>query len=79
MLSAPVRGCALVCINNGNISDLVLIAIQQPEGERYRRRESGIEKKGRDRMRETDIDIDTDRGTQGAVIIIAFISESVIY
>ena len=34
MLSAPVRGCALVCINNRNISDLVLIAIQQPEGGR---------------------------------------------
>lgn len=42
MLSAPVRGCALVCINNRNISDLVLIAIQQPEW--GRKRETGIEK-----------------------------------
>lgn len=37
MLSAPVRGCALVCINNRNISDWMLIAIQQPEWETGRK------------------------------------------
>lgn len=45
MLSAPVRGCALVCINNRNISDLVLIAIQQPEGERHRQQEGDREER----------------------------------
>lgn len=45
MLSAPVRGCALVCINNRNISDLVLIATQQPGGERDRQREMRAERK----------------------------------
>lgn len=39
MLSAPVRDCALVCINNRNISDSVLIAIQQAERERNWQRE----------------------------------------
>lgn len=65
MLSAPVRGCALVCINNRNISDLVLIATQQPEGEGDRQRAMRTE--GKKTKAETDTD--TDRGTQGAVRI----------
>lgn len=64
MLSAPVRGCALVCINNRNISDLVLIAIQQPEGERER--DGDREERA---LVETDweeTDSDTDRGTRSS-------------
>lgn len=45
MLSAPVRCCALVCINNTNISDL--IARRQPEEKRQR------EKNGRYRLKDT--------------------------
>lgn len=57
MLSAPVRGCALVCINNRNISDSVLIAIQQPEGGRGRQRQPDRDERAEVKTAERDSDV----------------------